>query len=193
MRDKALKRGAVYVMRAASSKGAADLIAVYPPTAEWLAGVYSGEGSTTVNRATNPGSDKGLLLSVSQKDRRLLDRIQERYGGRVSGPVEGSGVYQWRTSGAVALELLARMYPYLSLQKREQADDVLERLGLILPPAPLAGTHLIQCKRDGRIPPNELEELLHIAEETGATPVLARAPKSGRGVEFINLKTQEEL
>jgi hypothetical protein len=195
-RDKALKLGAVYVMRAASSKGAADLIAVFPPPASWLAGVYDGEGSTTVNRATKSGSDKvwtGLLLSISQKDRRLLDRVQEQYGGRISGPVESSGVHQWRISGAAALELLSRMYPFLSPQKREQADDVLERLEMILPPAPLTGTLLIQCKRDGRLPKAERETLIEIAAQTGAIPVLARVPKSGRGVEFINLYTKEPV
>jgi hypothetical protein len=48
---------------------------------------------------------------------------------------------------------------------------------------------LVQCKRDGKLPKAEREELLRLAGETGAIPVLARVPKSGRGVEFINLNS----
>lgn len=91
-RDKALKQGAVYVMRAASSKGAADLIVLWPFT-------------------------------------------------------NGGGVDIW----------------------------------------------LVQSKRDGKLPRAERETLLDIAGATGAIPVLARVPKTGRGVEFINLDTQEVL
>lgn len=52
---------------------------------------------------------------------------------------------------------------------------------------------LVQCKRDGKLPKAEREELLRLAGETRAIPVLARVPKSGRGVEFINLNTMEAL
>lgn len=53
--------------------------------------------------------------------------------------------------------------------------------------------HLVQCKRDGKLPKAERQELLRIASETGAVAVLARIPKSGRGVEFINLQTEEVM
>lgn len=103
-RDKALKRGAVYVMRAASSKGAADLIVLWPQIAT----------------------------------------IRELKNGVKETPFNGT-------------------------------------------------TWLVQCKRDGRLPLNELEELLRIAEETGATPVLAQTGPNGRGVIFIDLNTRKEL
>lgn len=105
-RDAALKRGAVYVMRAASSKGAADLIVLWP---------------------------------------------------------------------------------------RAEAYDVIGP-GLSVPvDAELTPPWLVQCKRDGRLPLNELEELLRIAEETGTTPVLAQTGPKGRGVVFIDLNTRREL
>lgn len=100
-RDKALKLGASYVMRAASSKGAADLIVLWPAP-----------------------------------------------------------------------------FPELTVATGNP-------LGLTVPGA----TWLVQCKRDGKLPKAEREELLRLAGETGATPVLARVPKSGRGVEFINLNS----
>lgn len=107
-RDKALKRGAVYVMRAASSKGAADLIVLWPP-----------------------------LIAV---------RLVEKDSG-------------------------------FSYEMNERVPQA----------------WLVQCKRDGKLPKTERETLLDIAGQTGATPVLARVPKAGRGVEFINLTTMEEL
>ena len=103
-RDKLLKSGAVYVMRAASSKGAADLIALWPRS--WV----------------------------------HLD------------------------------------YPYA-----EPRFNV---------PAP---AWLVQCKRDGKLPRLERETLIDLAEKSAARPVLARVPKSGRGVEFIDLNTKETL
>lgn len=106
-RDKALKRGAAYVMRAASSKGAADLIVLWPAWDDVYDGDRSGEPLRIVKRARRP----------------------------------------W----------------------------------------------LVQCKRDGKLPKAEREELLRLSEETGAIPVLARVPKAGRGVEFIDLRTKESL
>jgi len=52
---------------------------------------------------------------------------------------------------------------------------------------------LVQCKRDGRLPRAEREAILAIAAHTGVTPVLAKTGKNGRGVEFINLHTNEEI
>ncbi len=52
---------------------------------------------------------------------------------------------------------------------------------------------LVQCKRDGKLPKAERETLIDLAGQTGALPVLARVPKSGRGVEFIDLRTGDAL
>lgn len=100
-RDKLLKNGAVYVMRAASSKGAADLIALWPVNG-WL------------------------------------------------GPLGGT----------------FHVYPR---------------------------AWLVQCKRDGKLPRAERETLVEIAAQTGATPVLARVPKAGRGVEFVNIESGDSI
>lgn len=109
-RDKLMDRGAVYVMRAAQSKGIADLIALWPES--WL--------EALIGQKTDGG---------------LLD-------------------------------------------------------GFYRVPAP---PWLVQCKRDGKLPKAEREELLRIASQTGGIAVLARIPKSGRGVEFVNLLTKEVM
>jgi hypothetical protein len=189
-------------MRAAQSKGVADLLALFPasPDWRWLAGVYDGEGSTTVNRATSARSApgyvwEGLLLSITQKDRRLLDRVATNIGGRISGPYKNADWCQLRISGKAALPVLAGMYPHLSPQKQEQAMTVLDRLGLELPPQPFAGAVLVQCKYSihggGHLPGKDAIELVALAELTGALPVFARPGPKGRGVEFTNLYSKE--
>ena len=52
---------------------------------------------------------------------------------------------------------------------------------------------LVQCKRDGRLPAAEREELVSIARQTGTVPVLAKAGPKGRGVIFIDLESEEPL
>ena len=46
----------------------------------------------------------------------------------------------------------------------------------------------IQCKRDGRLPKAERQALLELYDQSGAIPILAKAGKNGRGVEFIDLR-----
>jgi len=46
---------------------------------------------------------------------------------------------------------------------------------------------LVQCKRDGKLPKSEAQELLGIAEAVGALAWMARAGKNGRGVVFEQL------
>lgn len=52
---------------------------------------------------------------------------------------------------------------------------------------------LVQCKRDGRLPAAEREELISIARQTGTRAVLAQAGPKGRGVILINLETEEPV
>lgn len=47
---------------------------------------------------------------------------------------------------------------------------------------------LVQCKRDGRLPAAEREELVSIARQTGTRPMLAQAGPKGRGVIFTDLE-----
>ena len=56
------------------------------------------------------------------------------------------------------------------------------------PDAPWA----VQCKRDGRLSAAERQALLELYDQTGAIPILAKTGPNGRGVEFIDLRQQEE-
>lgn len=203
-RDALLKRGAAFVIRAAQSKGAADLAAFFAPQAEWAwaAGLYDGEGSTTVNRS-GPSArqpDKvyeGFLMSMSQKDIRPLGRLQALLGGRISGPYESSSVHQWRLSGEAAKAAAAGIWPWLSEPKREQIEHVLEYLAQELPPTPLTGALLVQCKYSihgsGSIPVVERKALFLLAKEAGCEPIIARPGKDGKGVVFERVDIRGKL
>lgn len=47
--------------------------------------------------------------------------------------------------------------------------------------------------KSGRISTREVEELLYLADATGAIPVLATQGPKGRGVVFTDLRTKEQL
>lgn len=49
---------------------------------------------------------------------------------------------------------------------------------------------LVQCKRDGRLPAEERELLIDLANEVGAAAVLAKAGPGGRGVEYDHLNKE---
>lgn len=84
--------------------------------------------------------------------------------------------------GAVYVMRAAQSKGKVDLLALWPGDDPLAE-GEVFPNRPW----LVQCKRDGRLPKEEAAELIRIAIETGAIPMLAKAGKNGRGVEFINL------
>lgn len=85
----------------------------------WIAGLYEGEGSAS--RGT---------ITIPQKEREVLDRVQELVGGRVSGPhyrVEPSGepTYQhkWWATGRRGRGIAMTMYFLLSARRRAQLEE----------------------------------------------------------------------
>lgn len=77
----------------------------------WCGSFLEGEGCIYLN-----GSDS-LQVHVTQKDVRVLRRLQRRYGGGI-GPHSGGA--QWNASGDHAICLLEDTLPYLE-QKYMQA------------------------------------------------------------------------
>ena len=86
----------------------------------WAAGLFDGEGSTSTLKAQR---DKYtyLRMSVSQKDRRVLDKFQVIVGaGKVYGNKRGMHSWDCFRKDDV-LKVLKKLWPYISEQKREQA------------------------------------------------------------------------
>jgi hypothetical protein len=99
----------------------------FPPVVCWFAGIYESEGSI---QKIGPS----LVLSVTQKDRWLCDRLRFLFGGTVGGPYrrnQKGQFYQWRTGTIRSRELAMLIYPLLSPRRQEQ----MRRVG-ITPPAP---------------------------------------------------------
>jgi Holliday junction resolvase len=55
-----------------------------------------------------------------------------------------------------------------------------------------AHVYLVQCKRDGKLPTAEREELLRIASETGTHPYHAHTGPNGRGVVLTPIRGDEK-
>lgn len=91
--------------------------------------------------------------------------------------------------GAVYVMRAAQSKGKVDLLTLWPGDDPLNE-GEVFPNRPW----LVQCKTGtARMSPADREALKEIAAQTGAIPVLAQPGKNGRGVQFINLITNEEI
>ena len=106
----------------------------------WAAGLFCGEGSTHLRTRKSRNGQKDYVtpcLSVPQSNREVLDRFQEVFGvGRVNGPYSypngtshaKNPVFRYSIDGGkTASEVLRLMWPYLSTEKRNQAQIVLDK------------------------------------------------------------------
>lgn len=90
----------------------------------WAAGIYEGEGS-----CINPGGYG--TIHVTQKERWLLDKMQELFGGSIRTYVKTRGAYvgyacsQWSISGARARGFALTIYKFLSPHRQERIKEVM--------------------------------------------------------------------
>jgi len=89
----------------------------------WAAGFYDGEGSTFLQR---PRKTVKLILTVSQKDTRVLLKLKRILGGGIYGPYGGRPCAAWILQGENAYQALMAMWPHLGAAKREQAAVALD-------------------------------------------------------------------
>lgn len=88
----------------------------------YAAGIVDGEGCITLTHHKNHTFQ--AMVSVVQKDVRLLNWLQERWGGRISHYANRAGV--WRLEATNEQDtFLCDILPYLLLKQR-QAEIILE-------------------------------------------------------------------
>ena len=92
----------------------------------WAAGIWEGEGSLrraiyTAEAQIIGKQNRTFRVSVVQKDREILYRLKEKFGGQIS-PAE-SGCSQWNVSGAAARGFLMTIYSFLSKRRKEQVKQ----------------------------------------------------------------------
>ena len=110
----------------------------------WLAGFLDGEGHLTIRYQRSKRdclvTSTVATIAVSQAHPReaILYWMKESFGGTIScsstGPRSAfhNKAYRWSITGAGAVEICRRVFPYLRL-KRRQAELIIEHQGTKLP------------------------------------------------------------
>lgn len=92
----------------------------------WAAGIFEGEGWCGRTVRYKNGTGTGTRLSVGQKDRWLLDRLQALFGGTISVNHQRFGEFwYWRLSGPRCRGFLMTIYKFLSPRRKAQARNAL--------------------------------------------------------------------
>ena len=82
----------------------------------WAAGVYEGEGWI---------GGRSIAVTISQKDRWLLDRLRALFGGHICSypdKRDSTRTYHiWQVGGALASGFIQTIYKFLSPRRRKQA------------------------------------------------------------------------
>lgn len=94
------------------------------PTSEdiaWAAGIYEGEGYC---------QPPHLGISITQKDRWMLERLRSLFGGSIGEKSNGKNdttYYRWRLSGSRAHGFAMTIYSYLSPRRKKPIKKCLVR------------------------------------------------------------------
>lgn len=88
----------------------------------YLAGFFDGEGYIGI--VTGKGC-RSLRVSITQKDRTILNLFQCLFGGNISQHCKSDDCYRWYLGSNAALKLLEDLSPYLML-KAGQAKIAIE-------------------------------------------------------------------
>lgn len=100
----------------------------------WLAGLYEGEGSSALSQPRKHGGVYPKLV-IKMTDEDVIRRIEEYFGGNVSGPYhavtqsgkEAKPQWTWAlTRTEEVLELIERIYPMLGERRQGQLASVRE-------------------------------------------------------------------
>jgi hypothetical protein len=98
--------------------------ATHTPTPEevsWAAGVYEGEGCVTATKKN------GIFVTVTQKDKWLLERFVELFGGRFYYYPQHRRAGYWARYGVSGRDFLMTIYPWLSPRRKTQIDRALAK------------------------------------------------------------------
>ena len=89
----------------------------------YIAGFFDGEGCVSVSN--NGAGGYGYLLSLTNKDRRPLEKIQEKYGGKIGVHGSGGNCFVLKLTQDEAEIFAERILPH-SIIKAKQLELYLE-------------------------------------------------------------------
>jgi hypothetical protein len=95
-----------------------------------MAALIDGEGSIHIINDSKKESSYILKLKITMTNRLVLEKVQERFGGRLHGPYMHSGLHnlptwEWNITSRAVYNLLLELYPYM-IVKREQAHIAID-------------------------------------------------------------------
>lgn len=105
---------------------------------QWLAGFIEADGTVSVTNIIP-------IVSIAQKDGRILHEIQKRYGGSLSGP-GSNNCYDLSWRGRASEPLLRKVLPHMKI-KHEQARWALDMCHYIGPTSSMATKERIYQRR----------------------------------------------
>lgn len=97
----------------------------------WCAGFLDGEG--TFGTYTSKGEKPRFRIQAVQVDPAPLFRLRDRLGGAVRGPYgpysgNRKAYYSWAVHADTAVISTNQLMPFLSSQKKDQAQEALRRI-----------------------------------------------------------------
>lgn len=107
----------------------------------WAAGFFDGEGTIIIREAkkSNGKPVYSIHIGITQREREPLDKFSKIFeGGKIGlkpnsqNKVGKQFYYNWRLFGLNACRALEKMLPYLSTDKREQAELVVNKFAPLL-------------------------------------------------------------
>jgi hypothetical protein len=120
----------------------------------YLAGLLDGEGTITLATSSNPRAFRAPMVSISSTDQELVEAALAIAGAgwvqtkKRAAQAHWKQGYEYRVKNAAAIELLARLRPYLRCPaKVRRADMLIHEYGGL-------------TKRNGRYSPGEREAKL---------------------------------
>lgn len=98
----------------------------------WAAGIFDGEGHLGIQYVTLDKKEKTYyraVLSVGNTDKKMIDRLQQMFGGSISERLDKRWdtrvFYSWRALTLDIEGILLKVLPYL-VTKKEQARILIE-------------------------------------------------------------------
>lgn len=94
----------------------------------WVAGFLEGEGSFTCSRTNKiyNGNSYRARITVGQKDKEPLERLQRAIGGKIyysPAPSRTNPIYYWQTGGKEAIGLMMTFWTLLSKRRQKQIEN----------------------------------------------------------------------
>jgi hypothetical protein len=88
----------------------------------WAAGIYEGEGCCRTTKDQVSGRPCSLGVVVSQKDPWLVNKLQEKFGGRIAqyNNNKGACYWHWYLGVKEGRGFLMTIYKFLSPRRKKQ-------------------------------------------------------------------------